>query len=65
MFLSEKIIKIFSCALFEILYVFKEVNIGGKKKEGRKCQRVETFWKLEIIIYHFDISKLCFYLRFA
>jgi hypothetical protein len=37
MFLSEKIIKIFSCALFEILYVFKEVNINrGKKSKGEK-----------------------------
>jgi hypothetical protein len=36
MFLSEKIIKIFSCALFEILYVLKEVNIKrGKSSKGQ------------------------------
>jgi len=39
MFLSEKIIKIFSSALFEILYVFKEVNINRGKRR-RKMPRV-------------------------
>jgi hypothetical protein len=31
--LSRKVIKIFSCALFEILYVLKEVNINRRKKQ--------------------------------
>ncbi len=42
-FLSEKIIKIFSCALFEILYVLKEVNINGEKRnEGRGTRIKES-----------------------
>jgi hypothetical protein len=48
-FLSRKVIKIFSCALFEILYVFKEVNIGGKKKKGGENAGGATRWNFLII----------------
>jgi len=41
MFLSRKIIKIFSCALFEILYVFKKVNINRGKRRNKMSGRAE------------------------